>query len=396
MRERIQADQAVIFPFDEKDCEATFSKALGRISGWVDTYPFQFIGFGRVNLGQPEEALQDLQECVYLDLRGIKVHPRWQEFSWEDPHILKVMTHAAVLGLPIIFHTDQDVLLDLESLLIRTQRSANPPSVVLGHSGMNFGVGKAISLARKLPNVYLEVSITPTRIVKKILRFVDPSKIIFGSDLPYGDLDTVAEVRELIKNRSSFSARQKMLGGNISRICDQGARLEGLVRQHAERVREKSFLGVCISKTIEDPLSALLKSIHRMRLSKKRGYYFFDLEGTSRYTNIIQLDGRYENATVSVFVRRYDNKVIIISPGMQCRKTFTNEPDELSIPGRISENIIVLHPSMIPCNLRADLTPTWPDDSRKDDYRAAAWKVSSAIEGEASELTIVGENTEGF
>ncbi len=140
-----------------------------------------------------ENALDELDRIKELGLKGIKLHPDYQEFFVDDEKFFPLYEKAAKLGLITVFHSGVDYGL-FEPVHCTPERLSkalpafNGGVVVAAHFGGYFCwydveeylVGKQI---------YFDTSFCYGRIpiqhAKRIVKNHGADKILFGSDLPW-------------------------------------------------------------------------------------------------------------------------------------------------------------------------------------------------------------------
>lgn len=64
------------------------------------------LAFGGIH---PDNDWECLSQIKSLGLRGIKLHPDYQDAYIDDPRYIKIITHAIELGLIIVIHAGQDI-----------------------------------------------------------------------------------------------------------------------------------------------------------------------------------------------------------------------------------------------------------------------------------------------
>ena len=67
----------------------------------------RLVCFGSVHPSAPD-MVEELYRIRELGLKGIKLHPDYQAFYVDDPHLAPLYETAQALGLPILFHAGQD------------------------------------------------------------------------------------------------------------------------------------------------------------------------------------------------------------------------------------------------------------------------------------------------
>jgi len=183
------------------------------VSQYVREDPVRLIAAGGIRPDHPEKEVRRLVR--ELGIRALKLHPPHQLFrpnayvDGELPALRGIYAACERERIPVIFHTGtsvfprarnrfgdpmlvEDVALDFPDL-----------TIVLAHGGRPLWNETAVFLARRFPNVWLEVSGVPPGSLldyfPKLPRLAD--KVLFGTDWPgpgVKDLGTnVARFRSL-------------------------------------------------------------------------------------------------------------------------------------------------------------------------------------------------------
>ena len=136
------------------------------------------------DLGQRELALYASRRSMV----GLKLHPSYHQCALSDPAYGPAYAFAAANELIVLTHTWGESRYDAPKVLAQVAEANPRVTFLAGHSG--FGEFDAcIEVARRLPNVYLELT-AAYRIGGLIQRMVERAgahKIVFGCDLPWFD-----------------------------------------------------------------------------------------------------------------------------------------------------------------------------------------------------------------
>lgn len=175
-----------------------------------------FIGFGTLHPGI-EDVDFEVNRMISLGLRGVKLHPDFQDFNIDDTSMMPI--YRAVEGkLPVLIHMGDEVRTSSSPERLANVIKIFPNlTVIAAHLGgyrnwddsIKYLVGK---------NIYFDTSSTLAILDKEkvmyIIRRHGVEKILFGSDYPmwsheeelqrFYNLDLTDEERELIlwKNAS--------------------------------------------------------------------------------------------------------------------------------------------------------------------------------------------------
>jgi len=75
-----------------------------HIAGIVDKYPSRFIGLGTVPLQDPELAIQELQRCHSIGLKGIQIGTHVNDWNLDAPPLFEVFAECERLGMSVFVH----------------------------------------------------------------------------------------------------------------------------------------------------------------------------------------------------------------------------------------------------------------------------------------------------
>ncbi len=177
----------------------------------VSRFPDRFSVFGSVSKDEidPAAYLGPLVESRAI--KGIKIHPMIGGFTGDDlVHRKKeLMDLAAEYQLPVAIHTGHIPMESLTGLSHCIHIPEFEPLVkafpkcqfVFMHGGWE-SWRKAIDMARKYPNIVLELSWQPARIIRRAVDALGAHRVIFGSDFPLFQQDlALHQVKEALSRR---------------------------------------------------------------------------------------------------------------------------------------------------------------------------------------------------
>ncbi len=177
--------------------------------------PARLIPSGGIEADHPDPKREITRLVREMGIRAIKLHPPHQLFYPNDylegrphPRLREIYATAEELHIPVIFHTGTSVFpqarnrfgdpLHLDDVAVDFPQL----TIVLAHAGRPIWMQQALFLARRFPNVWLELSgIPPGRLPSYLPRLAEfASKAIFGTDWPGPG------VRDLGANFEAFRA----------------------------------------------------------------------------------------------------------------------------------------------------------------------------------------------
>ncbi len=159
--------------------------------------PERLIPFGGVHPRYTADPGGEVERLHAMGIRGLKIHPPHQVFAANAyldavPALADVYGKAQELGMPVMIHTGTSVFPGARN------RYADPLpaddvavdfpdlTLILAHAGRPLFMETCFFLARRHPNVYLDVSgIPPKRLLHYLPRLPEiADKVLWGTDWP--------------------------------------------------------------------------------------------------------------------------------------------------------------------------------------------------------------------
>lgn len=181
-------------------------------------YPERVIGYARVDPNRRQRAVDEMRRGHdEYGFRGLKLHPLWEHFL---PNNMKLMAPLVELCAeykwPIIFHTGYYPTCE-PALFVPLAERYPEVNLIVAHFGYAH-VADAIVAANLCPNIYLETSANTTATaIAQVLKEVDPSQILYGSDLPFTEPGDVLD-KICLQPGITEQAKMQILGGNMARL----------------------------------------------------------------------------------------------------------------------------------------------------------------------------------
>jgi uncharacterized protein len=216
-----RVDGAVIFPFNDPEQGADFRVPNDRVWDAYRAAPERFVPFMRLNPNGPWE--DEYERCRDRGHRGIKLHPRAQDFALDAPAAMEIYARAAADRLPVLVHTGygmRAVSDDLAGIA-----GALPDlRLILGHSTF-IDMPRAVAVLAPYPNVYFETSVVPAYDLFAVLDAIDPARVLYGSDLPYASSANALHELAVMANIAGVHPAHyaDLFGGNLLRLLDSEA-----------------------------------------------------------------------------------------------------------------------------------------------------------------------------
>jgi len=180
----------------------------------IDQQPDRFWGWVFVNPMQKKWQDEIDRFADHPRAVGIKIHPFWHRYSVDQAY--NVAQRATDRGLPLMIHSGFDDLHKVKTFIM-----AFPDlTMVFAHAAFPFYHRLwPILAARK--NIFVDVSShhVDARILKRCVAALGPSKVMFGTDDPYGEQDYAIRMQQWIKGLTlSAPECSAILGANFLKL----------------------------------------------------------------------------------------------------------------------------------------------------------------------------------
>ncbi|HEU4657169.1 MAG TPA: amidohydrolase family protein [Capillimicrobium sp.] len=178
--DRAGVDRAIVFTTAEPD---GYPPANDRVLAEVAAHPDRLTAFARIdpNAGDP---LPEARRCLAAGARGFKLHPRSDAFVLSHPAVAALVAFAEAERVPVLVHAGRGIPALGEDLVALAERHPGAP-LILAHAGIS-DLGLVGPAANELPGLYFDTSWWLVSDLLALYETVDPAKILFASDMPYG------------------------------------------------------------------------------------------------------------------------------------------------------------------------------------------------------------------
>lgn len=183
-----------------------------------------FVAFGSVHPDAPD-ALEELERIKAAGLKGVKLHPEYQQFYADDARMKPIYQKISQLGLITLFHAGQDYGFPppyhaMPEHILNAVKWFDAP-VVAAHWG---GFGCSFEVLEKLCGapVWFDLSFgycnMPKATAQAIIDKHGPTQLLFASDMPWHR--PAWELRLLDSLDISAADREKILYQNAKMLLN--------------------------------------------------------------------------------------------------------------------------------------------------------------------------------
>jgi predicted TIM-barrel fold metal-dependent hydrolase len=178
--DRAGVQRSIVFTTAEPD---GYPPANDRVRAEAAASGGRLTWFARIdpNAGDP---LPEARRCLELGAQGFKLHPRSDAFVMSHPSVEALARLADAERRPILIHAGRGIPALGEDLVALARRYPGA-NFILAHAGIS-DLGIVAPAANELKNLYFDTSWWLVSDLLTLYETVDPSRILFASDMPYG------------------------------------------------------------------------------------------------------------------------------------------------------------------------------------------------------------------
>jgi uncharacterized protein len=129
-------------------------------------------------------AAAEAERCLDAGARGIKLHPRAEQFRLEEPETEPIFAVAHERGVPVLVHAGRGIpALGRDAVDLAAKYPG--ARIILAHAGV-CDLAWIWRDARELPNLFFDTAWWSAQDLLTLFALVPPGQILWGSDAPYG------------------------------------------------------------------------------------------------------------------------------------------------------------------------------------------------------------------
>ncbi len=212
------ARRACVFPLHDPERRPSYRVPNERVIEWAQESEGRLTPFCR--LDPAEDALAEGERRLAAGARGIKLHPRAQDFVFDGPEMRAIFALAERAKVPVLIHAGRG-LPPLADGLVDLALSHPEVVLILAH-GAICDQGILTSRLADHPGVLYDIScFFPLDVIELFAR-VPAERIVFASDPPYGLPATslYLALRVAAQARLDEAATRGMLGATMASLLD--------------------------------------------------------------------------------------------------------------------------------------------------------------------------------
>jgi predicted TIM-barrel fold metal-dependent hydrolase len=180
-----------------------------------------------------DKALVEFRRCVQKEeFKGLKLHPKAQNFKMNDPKALQIFHEAEKFDIPVVIHVtssaneplsperarklqyDRDKspegILSASHFLHDVIKIYNSPKIISAH------MGGLYDLEIQNSEITFQTAGACTKAIEYAYRTVGAKRVIFGSDFPFFEISD--EIEKIINAEIPDQAKEQILGNNAQEM----------------------------------------------------------------------------------------------------------------------------------------------------------------------------------
>jgi predicted TIM-barrel fold metal-dependent hydrolase len=212
------ARRACVFPLHDPERKPSYSVPNDRVLAWAAQSEGRLVPFAR--LDPSEGPLAEAERCLAAGARGIKLHPRAQDFVFDGGDMDDVFKLAEEAAVPILIHAGRGLPPLADGLVDLALR--HPGAVLILAHGAICDQGILTTRLADHPGVLYDIScFFPLDVIELFAR-VPAERIVFASDPPYGLPATTLYMALRIAWKAGLddATTRAVLGGTMAALVD--------------------------------------------------------------------------------------------------------------------------------------------------------------------------------
>jgi uncharacterized protein len=215
------ARRACVFPLHDPERRPAYRVPNDRVLTWAGESEGRLAAFCR--LDPAEGPLAEAERCLAAGARGIKLHPRAQDFVFDSREMDDVFGLAEEAAVPILIHAGRGLPPLAEGLVDLALR--HPQAVLILAHGAICDQGILTTRLADHPGVLYDIScFFPLDVIELFAR-APAERIVFASDPPYGLPATTLYMALRVAHQAGLDEAtvRAVLGGTMAALLDDNS-----------------------------------------------------------------------------------------------------------------------------------------------------------------------------
>jgi predicted TIM-barrel fold metal-dependent hydrolase len=208
--------RAAVFPMHEP---GGYPPANDHVIARAQASNGRLVPFCRLDPHAPDPA-GEAERCLDAGARGIKLHPRAEQFRLEEPETEPIFAVANERGVPVLVHAGRGIPALGRDAVDLAERFPNA-KIILAHAAV-CDLAWIWRETASHPNLFFDTAWWNATDLLTLFALVPPGQIVWGSDAPYGTplQSTLLAFRCALQVGVSPAALAVIGGEQMRRLCD--------------------------------------------------------------------------------------------------------------------------------------------------------------------------------
>ncbi len=213
-----EARRACVFPLHDPERKPAYSLPNDRVLAWAGESEGRLVPFAR--LDPAEGPLAEAERSLNAGARGIKLHPRAQDFTFDGGELDDVFKLTEEAKVPVLIHAGRGLPPLADGLADLALRHPGTP-LILAH-GAICDQGILTTRLAEHPAILYDMSCFFPLDVIELLARAPAERIVFASDPPYGMPATTLYMALRVARQSGLddATTRLVLGGTMGALID--------------------------------------------------------------------------------------------------------------------------------------------------------------------------------
>jgi predicted TIM-barrel fold metal-dependent hydrolase len=213
--------RAVVFPMHEP---GGYPPANDYVIATAAASEGRLVAFCRID--PRTNPIAEIRRCLAAGARGIKLHPRAENFAMDEPAVRKIVAEADASRLPILIHAGRGIPALGAHVLEYAARFPHA-RFILAHAGV-CDLAWIWERVAEHPNVFFDTSWFSAPDLLMLFSHVPPGRVLYATDLPFGtpQQSVVVVFRCALQAGLDADALASVAGGQIERLLAREDALE--------------------------------------------------------------------------------------------------------------------------------------------------------------------------
>jgi hypothetical protein len=165
------------------------------------------------------DAITEAERALDKGARGIKLHPRAEQFTLDHPDVRTLAAIADERRLPMLVHAGRGIPA-LGAHMVQLAETFPDARLILAHAGIT-DLSWIWRVAADLPNLLFDTAWWMPADLQALFALVPPGQVLFASDAPYGHtaMSAVTQLRSAIQVGLSSEQLRSIASEQSQRIA---------------------------------------------------------------------------------------------------------------------------------------------------------------------------------